>query len=78
MSYTHPTTEKKLPLFNDADINATMFRVVVKSNLTMYLAEDLIEAVQTTVDKLVSAHPNNQHPFVTNKKQKQHHGGHAC
>lgn len=77
MSYTHPTTEKKLPLFNDADINATMFRVVVKSNLTMYLAEDLIEAVQTTVNKLVSAQ-NNQHPFVANKKRKQHHGGHAC
>jgi len=76
MSYNHPTTEEKLPLFDDADIKSTMFRVVVKSNLTMYLAEDLLSAITGAVDKLIVSHPTTIERHA--KKQKQHHGGHVC
>jgi glutamate decarboxylase len=52
MSMTHPTTEEKEKLFFDAEEDDTMFRVVVKSNLTRYLAEDLIHAINDALKKL--------------------------
>merc|ERR1712060_119941 len=37
MTLNDPITEEEVPLFVDADAKSTMFRVVVKSNLTRYL-----------------------------------------
>lgn len=54
-------------LFSDVDANATMFRVVCKSNLTRSLAEDLTErfvevliALDSLKDGYMSLHSLNQ------------------
>lgn len=52
LSMRHPLSEAKEPLFVDADRAGTMFRVVVKSNLTLHLAQDLVRAVKAALDKL--------------------------
>merc|ERR1719277_2435851 len=52
LSMTHPITEEKMPLFKDADMKGTMFRVVVKSNLTRYLARDLEQCVEASLKVL--------------------------
>ena len=44
MSFTHPLDEVEMSLFEDEAYNSTMFRVVVKVNLTMDLAKDLLSA----------------------------------
>merc|ERR1712192_36293 len=78
MSMTHPTTEEKQPLFSDEDMSKTMFRVVVKSNLTMYLAEDLVAAVDNAVKKLIaSSHEDPKKQRHAAKKANQHHSGHV-
>jgi len=54
LSFENPGTEAYESLFRDADPSATMFRVVVKSNLTMALATDLvanIDQVLPVMDK---------------------------
>jgi len=52
LSMTHPITEEKQKLFYNAEMDETMFRVVVKSNLTHYLADDLIHAMSNALEKL--------------------------
>lgn len=52
MSYKHPTTEEKLPLFHDAPVDGTMMRIVVKANLTHKLADNLLRAMRDTLDKM--------------------------
>ena len=47
------------PLFKDESGSSTMFRVVVKSNLSRVLADDLIANLESTLkllDKLVSGY----------------------
>ena len=44
MSYEHPISEETLPLFHDAKADQTMFRIVVKGNLTRDMAVDLLES----------------------------------
>lgn len=48
-SYKHPITEQTLPLCSDVPAEQSLFRVVVKANLTRQLAEDLLVAVRETV-----------------------------
>merc|ERR1719453_834452 len=62
MSMTHPLTDKKMPLFEDEDMSGTMFRVVVKSNLTTYMAEDLVRAIQNAVYRLIATRSQPQSP----------------
>lgn len=38
-----------VPLFQDEKGSATMFRVVVKANLTQVLAEDLVQQIRSTL-----------------------------
>jgi glutamate decarboxylase len=52
LSMTHPVSEEKQKLFFDAEMDETMFRIVVKSNLTHYLADDLIHAMNGALEKL--------------------------
>merc|ERR1712190_455808 len=52
LSMTHPLTEETMPLFHDAPADGTMFRVVVKSNLTRYLAKDLVENFKASLQAL--------------------------
>ena len=49
MSFNHPVTEQSEPLFSDQPKEKTMFRVVVKSNLTRSLAENLLATVGNTL-----------------------------
>jgi len=52
MNYHHPTTEETLPLFSDMPANQTMFRIVVKSNLTPELAAHLMKAFDAALETL--------------------------
>lgn len=55
MQFNHPLTEEPMPLFKDADKDVSMFRVVVKANLSKQLATDLLDAVMDTVKFLERA-----------------------
>lgn len=46
MQFNHPLTEEPMPLFTDADLETSMFRVVVKANLSRQLAVDLLESIR--------------------------------
>jgi len=73
LSMTHPIDETKQPLFVDADMTGTMFRVVVKSNLTKVMANDLLAAVKKALDEKLDL------PHAARKKaQKHHHQGSVC
>lgn len=52
MSYKHPITEKTMPLFHDASAEGTMMRIVVKANLTLSLADNLLRALHDTLEKM--------------------------
>ena len=48
MQFNDPLTEESMPLFHDADPETTMFRIVVKTNLTRNMAENLLESFHAT------------------------------
>lgn len=50
MQFNHPLSEQPLPLFHDADADASMFRIVVKTNLTRNMAEHLLDSFHATAD----------------------------
>eukprot|EP01134_Creolimax_fragrantissima_P006228 CFRG6228T1 len=52
LRFEHPISKMMLPLFCDTNRDTTMFRIVVKSNLTRDLADDLIEKVKDTLHEL--------------------------
>ena len=52
MEYDHPVTGEGLPLFHDADSEQSMFRIVVKSNLTRNLAGHLLESIERALEVL--------------------------
>ncbi|MCZ0954724.1 MAG: pyridoxal-dependent decarboxylase [Rhodospirillaceae bacterium] len=54
MYFDHPLTGEKIGLFHDADPDQSMFRIVVKSNLTRNMAEHLLESIRVSVDFLDS------------------------
>jgi len=75
MSLTHPTTEVKQPLFFDEDETGTMFRVVVKSNLTRFLADDLLRVIRRALATLLG----HQKAGTKRARAKRgHHRGHVC
>jgi len=47
-----PNTGERKALFSDADRDTTMFRVVVKSNLTRAMARDLLQAFENAVEAM--------------------------
>mmetsp|Transcript_9973 Transcript_9973/g.30205 ORF Transcript_9973/g.30205 Transcript_9973/m.30205 type:complete len:512 (-) Transcript_9973:91-1626(-) len=65
MSMRHPVTEETHKLFFDAEPDTTMFRVVVKANLTMPMANNLVESVAKAFEFLeahgkgYSSHPHH-------------------
>ena len=52
LGFEHPSTMKFDSLFSDVDQSATMFRIVVKSNLTRPLAEDLTKKLAEVLELL--------------------------
>jgi glutamate decarboxylase len=75
LSMNHPTTEKKMPIFFDESQDCTMFRVVVKSNLTRFMASDLCDVIEQTVADM-DVHFHTDKP--KKKADKQHSSGHVC
>ena len=72
------TTEPRL-LFSDASMDRTMFRIAVKSNLTMPLARDLLSFVKKAVEFLDKV--NEGYLKVHNVKMgkgEQGKSGHVC
>lgn len=64
-----------MALFSDADRNATMFRIVVKNNLTLGMAENRIESFVETFKFLDAVDFSGLHGFDTinlrHKDQRQ-------
>eukprot|EP00511_Aplanochytrium_stocchinoi_P009187 CAMPEP_0204863496 /NCGR_PEP_ID=MMETSP1348-20121228/3354_1 /ASSEMBLY_ACC=CAM_ASM_000700 /TAXON_ID=215587 /ORGANISM="Aplanochytrium stocchinoi, Strain GSBS06" /LENGTH=570 /DNA_ID=CAMNT_0052013835 /DNA_START=95 /DNA_END=1807 /DNA_ORIENTATION=+ len=52
MAFEHPTQKTQLALFHDQVSSKTMFRIVVKSNLTIRLAEHLVETFHGAIKYL--------------------------
>mmetsp|Transcript_32400 Transcript_32400/g.104617 ORF Transcript_32400/g.104617 Transcript_32400/m.104617 type:complete len:149 (-) Transcript_32400:27-473(-) len=77
LSFKHPVTGEELPLFTDLPGSSTMFRIVVKANLTADLANDLLNAFRDALaclDRSDGAFTSMRH---TNKAH-QHHANHVC
>ena len=54
MQFEDPLDHESLPLFHDADPDASMFRIVVKSNLTRNMASHLLESIGVALEFLDS------------------------
>ena len=65
MQFDHPLTQQKLPLFRDADAESSMFRIVVKSNLTRGMAAHLLESIRETLEFLDSVAAKGSLEFET-------------
>ncbi len=63
MGFNHPIDEQYSPLFHDADAQQSMFRIVVKSNLTRMLAEDLLKSFHAAFDLLDRVDFSRLHDF---------------
>merc|ERR1719277_210694 len=76
MSFHSPCDETTQPLFSDAPASQTMFRVVVKANVTRTLMDNLIESINLvihTMDALGAGFRDLHAPeqkSVTKKKKK--------
>ena len=78
MQFTHPLTEKSLPLFCDADQNETMLRIVVKANLTMKLAQNLVATLKSTLarmDAVGDGYAEMHHAHADKVKSLKDHAG---
>lgn len=67
MGFDHPITEKVQPLFHDEAKETTMFRIVVKSNLTRSMASQLLESIRKSFDFLDSVDFSKLHDFDFSK-----------
>lgn len=65
MQFEHPLTHERIPLFHDADADACMFRIVLKTNLTRGMAEHLLEAIEVAVEFLDSVAATGSLAFET-------------
>ena len=59
----HPITEETHHLFHDADPSTPMFRVVVKANLSMPMADNLIASIAKSF-AFISVHNQNRWRFI--------------
>lgn len=67
MGFNHPLTEEYMPIFLDRNADQTMFRIVVKNNLTREMAESLIQAFLASFEFLDSVDFSKLHKFETQK-----------
>mgnify|MGYP003926572271 FL=1 len=65
MGFEHPSTEKTEPLFSDQNADQTMFRIVVKNNLTRDMARDLLRAFDAAFEFLDSVDFSSLHSLNT-------------
>ena len=67
MSFNHPLTEENTPLFSDRQPNQTMFRVVIKSNLTMSMVNHLLDSFDEALSFLDSIDWNQSNKVDTQR-----------
>ena len=67
MGFEHPVTEKTEPLFYDQNADQSMFRIVVKNNLTRDMAQDLLRAFEAAFEFLDSVDFSSLHSMNTAK-----------
>ena len=67
MSFKDPSTDELKPLFCDQPTSGSMFRIVVKANLTKILAINLLEAFKESLSFL-DEHALNYKPTIEKKK----------
>jgi len=83
-NFHDPDTEETLPLFSDSPADGTMFRIVVKSNLTHPMAVNLVDSIQRSIQFLVDHGKGfeKMHRNDTTTGKKKHHkknkGHQAC
>jgi glutamate decarboxylase len=65
MAFDHPLTEESLPLFSDEEAGQTMFRIVVKNNLTRGMADHLLASFEKTFEFLDAVDFSGLHEFDT-------------
>jgi glutamate decarboxylase len=70
MGYVHPVTEEMTPLFSDQSVSKTMFRVVVKSNLSYKMVQNLLESFTEALSFLDSM---DEHAIKSLKTKKMRH-----
>ncbi len=63
MAFNHPLTDESMPLFHDRGSKQTMFRVVVKNNLTRNMANNLLESFSEAFEFLDSVDFSKLHEF---------------
>ncbi len=67
MGFNHPLTEENIPLFHDEHADKTMFRIVVKNNLTRDLAEHLLASFEESFEFLDAVDFSATHALDTSK-----------
>jgi len=77
MNFHDPNDEQTKPLFKDAPPNQTMFRVVVKANLTKAIAENLIKSFKATLEEMDELGEGFKSMHAP-KKARASNKGHAC
>jgi glutamate decarboxylase len=65
MAFNHPMTEENIALFYDESAKTTMFRVVVKNNLTRDMAEHLLASFHAAFEFLDAVDFSKLHDFDT-------------
>jgi glutamate decarboxylase len=73
MSFNHPITEVNESLFTDAEKDRTMFRVVVKANLSTYLATHLLKSVTDAIKCMDEIFTRPEHKGKHGSKHKMKH-----
>lgn len=67
MGFNHPINEENLALFTDQQADQTMFRIVIKSNLTRDLAENLLASFEEAFEFLDAVDFSGLHGFDTTR-----------
>ena len=67
MALNHPITEETIALFCDERAEQTMFRIVVKNNLTQGMADHLLDSFRASFEFLDAVDFSGLHPVNTHQ-----------
>jgi glutamate decarboxylase len=67
MGFNHPLTEKMTPLFSDEPASKTMFRIVIKSNLSSSMMHHLLDSFKESLEFLDSVDFSKSHKVKSDK-----------
>lgn len=83
MCMKQPLTDEVGPLLSDQPMALTMFRVVVKANVTRPMIQHLVQSIEKALEELdqVAEHIAGHHTLqkvMSRRTSSQHHSGHVC